>query len=90
MQMDDRDNSAFVHDLRITINYIGTENLTALLRSSPEDANIDTALLNKLLDLLKMLADGQVITYRQSRRVLYVRKYFSVVDANARIFFALN
>ena len=67
--MDDRDNSKFVHDLRITINYIGTERLTALLRSSSEDVDVDPTMLSKLLDLLKTLADGQVVTYEHLRVV---------------------
>ena len=67
--MDDRNISEFMHDLRITINYIGTERLTALLRSSSEDVDVDPTMLNKLLDLLKTLADGQVVTYEYLRVV---------------------
>ena len=62
------DNSAFVHDLRTTVNYIGTEGLTAQLCSTSSDVNIDTGLLDKLLELLKTLADGQVLTDFVERR----------------------
>ena len=67
--MDDRNNSEFMHDLRITINYIGTESLTALLSSSSTDVYVDPAMLNKLLDLLKTLANGQVSPYKHRRIV---------------------
>ena len=67
--MDDRNNSEFMHDLRITINYIGTESLTALLSSSSTDVYVDPAMLNKLLDLLTILANGQVSSYKHRRKV---------------------
>ena len=54
------DTFAFVRDLRVTVNYIGFDVLATLLHSSLHGVEIESALLHKLLELLKLLAERQV------------------------------
>ena len=50
----------FIHDLRLTVNGLGINNLVLHLQSAPVHLDLESDMLTKLADLLKTLAEEQV------------------------------